>query len=184
MVKNHQPTLAAAIEHGFDSARATGYQKLPHTVAEWVEQDHGRSETRRCVVMTDLSPLGGLRHDWPGLKALVMVEARRDLLGLVSTERRYYLSSRLADAATLGSAVRGHWGIETKLHWSLDVTFGEDQSRMRAGNAAENFSVLRRIALNLFRQDHAVKAGVKTRRLLACADDAYRQKLLGLQLVA
>lgn len=184
MVKNNQPTLAAAIDSCFDTARATGYQNLPHTVAEWVEKDHGRIETRRCVVMTDLSPLGGLRHDWPGLKALVMIEACRDLQGQVSTERRYYLSSRLADAATLGPAVRGHWGIENNLHWSLDVTFGEDQSRMRAGNAAENFSVLRRIALNLFRQDHSVKAGVKTRRLLACADDAYRQKLLGLQAVA
>jgi predicted transposase YbfD/YdcC len=133
--------------------------------------------------MTDLSPLGGLRHDWPGLKALVMIEARRDFQGQVSTERRYYLSSRLADAATLGPAGRGHWGIENQLHGSLDVIFGEDQSWMRAGNAAENFSVLRRIALNLFRQDHAVKAGVKTRRLLASADDAYRQKLLGLHVV-
>ena len=89
-----------------------------------------------------------------------------------------------SSAATLGPAVRGHWGLENKLQWSLDVTFGEDQSRMRAGNAAENFSVLRRIALNLFRQDHSVRAGVKTRRLLACADDAYRQKLLGLPAVA
>lgn len=184
MVKNNQPTLAAAIDNCFDMARATGYQHLPHTTAEWIETDHGRSETRRCVVMTDLRPLGGLRHDWPGLKALVMIEARRDVQGQVSTERRYYLSSRLADAATLGPAVRGHWGIENQLHWSLDVTFGEDQSRMRAGNAAENFSVLRRIALNLFRQDHSVKAGVKTRRLLASADDVYRQKLLGLPAVA
>jgi predicted transposase YbfD/YdcC len=184
MVKNNQPTLAAAIDQCFDAAHATGYQHLPHTTAEWVEKDHGRIETRRCVVMTDLSPLGRLRHDWPGLKALVMIEARRDLQGQVTTERRYYLSSRRADAATLGPAVRGHWGIENQLHWSLDVTFGEDQSRMRAGNAAENFSVLRRIALNLFRQDHSVKAGVKTRRLLASADDVYRQKLLGLQVVA
>lgn len=184
MVKNNQPTLAAAIEGGFESARATGYQHLAHTTAEWVEKDHGRIETRRCVVTPDLSSLSALRKDWPGLQALVMIEARREVQGEVSTERRYYLSSRLADAASLGPAVRGHWGIENQLHWSLDVTFGEDQSRMRAGNAAENFSVLRRIALNLFRQDHSVKAGVKTRRLLACADDAYRQQLLGLQAVA
>jgi predicted transposase YbfD/YdcC len=62
-----------------------------------------------------------------------------------------------------GRPCAGHWGIENQRHWSLDVTFGEDQSRMRAGNAAENFAVLRRIALNLFRQDHSLKAGVKTR---------------------
>ena len=184
MVKNNQPTLAAAIEQCFDTARATGYRNLPHTAAEWVEQDHGRIETRRCVVTTDLSSLGALRADWPGLESLVMVEAQRASHGQVSMERRYYLGSRRADAATLGPVVRGHWGIENQLHWSLDVTFGEDQSRMRAGNAAENFSILRRLALNLFRQDKSVKAGVKTRRLLASTDDAYREKLLGLQAVA
>jgi predicted transposase YbfD/YdcC len=184
MVKNNQPSLAAAIEQCFDTARASGYQHLPHTMAEWVEKDPGRSETRRCVVTPDLSSLGALPKDWPGLQALVMVEARREVQGEVSTERRYYLSSRLAAAATLGPAVRGHWGIENQLHWSLDVTFGEDQARMRMGNAAENFSILRRMALNLFRQDKSVKAGVKTRRLLASTDDAYRQKLLGLQAVA
>ena len=184
MVKNNQPTLAAAIENCFDTARASGYQHLEHTAAEWIEKDHGRRETRRCVVTPDLSSLGALRQDWPGLQALVMVEARREVQGEVSTERRYYLSSRLAAAATLGPAVRGHWGIENQLHWSLDVTFGEDQARMRMGNAAENFSIFRRMALNLFRQDKSVKAGVKTRRLLASTDDAYRQKLLGLQAVA
>jgi hypothetical protein len=80
--------------------------------------------------------------------------------------------------------VRGHWGVENGLHWSLDVVFGEDQARMRQGNSAENFSILRRIALNLFRQDKSVKAGIKNRRLLAACDDAYRQKLLNIQAVA
>lgn len=80
--------------------------------------------------------------------------------------------------------VRGHWGIENQLHWSLDVVFGEDQARMRIGNAAENFSILRRIALNLFRQDKSTKGGVKTRRLLAASDDAYRLNLLSCQAVA
>ena len=97
---------------------------------------------------------------------------------MISTERRYYLCSRLADAASLGKVVRGHWGIENNLHWSLDVVFREDQARMRRGNAAENFSILRRIALNLFRQDRSVKAGIKNRRLLAASDDAYRLKLM------
>jgi predicted transposase YbfD/YdcC len=115
---------------------------------------------------------------------LVMVESSRDINGVVSTERRYYISSRLADAAHLGAVVRGHWGVENGLHWSLDVVFGEDQARMRQGNSAENFSILRRIALNLFRQDKSVKAGIKNRRLLAACDDAYRQKLLNIQAVA
>ena len=183
MVKNNQPGLAAAIEGFFNAAERVGYQGIPHTRAEWVEKGHGRIETRRCVVTGDLSCLED-RHDWPGVKALVMVEAVRDVDGVASAERRYYISSRLADAEHMGAVVRGHWGVENGLHWSLDVAFGEDQARMREGNSAENFSILRRIALNLIRQDKTVKAGVKNRRLLACCDDAYRQKLLGIQALA
>ncbi|MFO1418456.1 MAG: ISAs1 family transposase [Methylotetracoccus sp.] len=184
MVKNNQPGLAAAIEATFEAAARVDYAEVPHSRAEWHEKDHGRIETRRCTVIEDLSGLGARRQDWPGVKTLLMVESRREVNGAATTDRRYYLCSRQADAATLGSIVRGHWGIENALHWSLDVVFGEDQARMRMGNAAENFSILRRLALNLFRQDRSVKAGVKTRRLLAATDDAYRQKLLGLHAIA
>lgn len=183
MVKHNQPSLATAIEGFFEAAEQADYQGVAHTQARWIEKDHGRIETRRCVVTDDL---GCLRdgHGWAGAKTLVMVEAVREINGVASTERRYYISSRLANAERMGMAVRGHWGVENSLHWSLDVVFGEDQARMREGNSAENFSILRRIALNLFRQDTAVKAGIKNRRLLACCDDAYRQQLLGIQAVA
>lgn len=183
MVKNNQPGLAAAIEGFFSTADRTGYEGVSHTRAEWIEKDHGRIETRRCVVTDDLSCLEA-RHDWPGVKTLVLVEAIREINGVTSTERRYYISSRLADAEHIGTVVRGHWGVENGLHWSLDVAFGEDQARMREGNSAENFSILRRIALNLIRQDKSVKVGVKNRRLMAGWDDAYREKLLGMQAIA
>jgi predicted transposase YbfD/YdcC len=183
MVKNNQPTLAAAIAGFFEAAEQSGYQGVSHTRAEWVEKDHGRIETRRCVVTDDLRCLGD-GHGWAGAKALVMVESTRDINGVAGTERRYYISSRLADAERMGTVVRGHWGVENGLHWSLDVVFGEDQARMREGNSAENFSILRRISLNLIRLDKSVKAGVKNKRLLACCDDAYRQELLGIQAVA
>ena len=183
LVKNNQPGLAAAIDDFFQAAEKTGYQGVPHTRAEWIEKDHGRIETRRCVVTDDLSCLED-RPDWPGVKTLVLVEAIREINGVVSTERRYYISSLLAHATRLGTVVRGHWGVENGLHWSLDVAFGEDQACMREGNAAENFSILRRISLNLFRQGPSVKTGIKNRRLLAGWDDAYRQKLLGLQALA
>lgn len=130
MVKNNQPGLAAAIESFFSAAETTGYQGVSHTRAEWIEKDHGRIETRRCTVTDDLSCLKS-RHGWPGLKTLVMVEATRELNGVASTERRYYISSLQADAARMGAVVRGHWGVENGLHWSLDVVFGEDQARMR-----------------------------------------------------
>lgn len=175
--------MAAAIEGFFDAAEQTGYQGVPHTQAYWIEKDHGRIETRRCVVTDDLRCLGD-GHGWAEAKTLVRVESTREIGGVVGTERRYYISSRLADAEHLGTTVRGHWGVENGLHWSLDVVFGEDQARMREGNSAENFSILRRISLNLIRLDKSVKAGVKNKRLLACCDDAYRQKLLGIQAVA
>jgi predicted transposase YbfD/YdcC len=184
LVKNNQPGLAAAIEGIFEAAARVGYEGVPHTRAEWIEKDHGRIETRRCIVTDDLSGLAGRQHDWPGAKILILVESSRESKGVTSTERRYYISSRRADAAHLGTVVRGHWGVENGLHWSLDVVFGEDQARMRQGNAAENFSILRRIALYLFRQDKSVKAGIKNRRLLAASDDAYRQKLLNIQAIA
>jgi predicted transposase YbfD/YdcC len=113
-----------------------------------------------------------------------MVKSSRDINGVVSAERRYYISLRLAGADHMGTVVRGHGEIENGLHWSLDVVFGEDQARMRQGYSAENFSILRRIALNLFRQDKSVKTGIKIRRLLAVSDDAYRQNLLNIQAVA
>lgn len=184
MVKNNQPTLAAAIEGLFEAADRVAYQDITHTAADWVEKDHGRLERRRCVVIEDLSPMGAALNGWPEAKTVICMECERTCAGVTSHERRYYLCSRVGTAAYLGEVVRSHWGVENQLHWSLDVVFGEDQARMRIGNAAENFSVLRRIALNLFRQDKTSKVGVKTRRLLAASDDAYRHILLSGQAVA
>ena len=135
-------------------------------------------------MIEDLSPITAALKGWPGVKTVIRMDCERTCNGVTSHERRYYLCSRLGTAAYLGEVVRGHWGVENKLHWSLDVVFGEDQARMRVGNAAENFSILRRIALNLFRQDRSVKAGIKNRRLLAASDDAYRLKLLSGQPLA
>ena len=182
-VKNNQPTLAQAIEGFFNGAERKEWEGVPHTFAEWIEKDHGRIETRRCWVVDDLGCLGD-GHKWPQAKTLAMVEAIREINGVASTERRYYISSLLADAERMGTVVRGHWGVENGLHWLLDVAYGEDQARMREGNSAENFSILRRITLNLVRQDKSIKAGVKNRRLVAGWDDAYRQKLLGMQALA
>jgi predicted transposase YbfD/YdcC len=182
-VKNNQPTLAQAIEGFFNGAERKEWEGVPHTFAEWIEKEHGRIETRRCWVVDDLGCLGD-GHKWPQAKTLAMVEAIREINGVASTERRYYISSLLADAERMGTVVRGHWGVENGLHWSLDVAYGEDQARMREGNSAENFSILRRITLNLVRQDKSIKAGVKNRRLVAGWDDAYRQKLLGMQALA
>lgn len=183
MVKNNQPTLAGALEACFEAAERSGFEGIAHTRAEWVEKGHGRIETRRCVAVGDLSGLGN-RPDWPGVKTLVLLESVREVSGVASCERRYHISSMEAGAERPGRVARGHWGVDNGLNGSLDVAYGEDQSRMREGNAAENFSILRRITLNLIRQDKSVKAGVKNRRKLAGWEDGYREKLLGLQPLA
>jgi predicted transposase YbfD/YdcC len=96
-----------------------------------------------------------------------------------SAEIRYYITSLRPDAAHLNRVIRQHWGIENKLHWAFDVSFGEDLSRKRAGHAAQNFSVLNRIALNLVKQDKSSQRGIKGKRLKAAWNHPYLLKLLG-----
>ena len=124
------------------------------------------------MVIEALTPFGVALNGWPEAKTIIRMECEHTCAGVTSHGRHYYLCSCLGTAAYLGDVVRGHWGVVNQLNWSLDVVFGEDQARMRIGNAAENFSVLRRISLNLFCLDKTSKVGVKTRRHLAARDDA------------
>ncbi len=161
-------------------AKEKAWEGISFTRAKWVDGEHGRIETRECVVIHDWKQ-SPVIQGWPSVRSLVMIESTREVKGKISFERRYFISSLNVEASRMGKTIRDHWGVENGLHWSLDIAFGEDQSRMREGNAAENFSILRRIALNLIRQDKTTKAGVKNRRLLAGWDDQYRQKILGIQ---
>lgn len=113
------------------------------------------------------------KQAWPGLRSVAAVASERRIGGATETEVRYFLTSLPADAPAIAAAVRGHWGIENRLHWVLDVAFREDECRVRAGHAAENFAVLRHIALNLLRRDATVRAGIKAKRLLCGWDEAY-----------
>ncbi len=101
-VKNNQPTLAQAIEGFFNGAERKEWEGVPHTFAEWIEKEHGRIETRRCWVVDDLGCLGE-DHKWAQAKTLSMVEAIREINGVASTERRYYISSLQADAQRMGT---------------------------------------------------------------------------------
>ncbi|MFM8333852.1 MAG: ISAs1 family transposase [Candidatus Methylumidiphilus sp.] len=106
------PGSAAATEGFLDAAEQAGYRGAAHTQARWIEKDHGRIETRRCVATDDLGCLGEGRS-WAGAKALVREESTREIGGAASAERRYCVSSRLADAEHMGAVVRGHWGVGT-----------------------------------------------------------------------
>jgi len=142
-----------------------------------IEKGHGRVETRRYWQSTDIEWFEdqGL---WKGLKSFGMVESIRSIKGKSTLERRYYLSSLPLDAKRFGEAVRGHWGVENSLHWSLDVTFREDDSRARARNAAQNLATLWRMALNLIKKDRSRKASVRTKRYIAAIDLPFLVHLL------
>ncbi len=172
-VKENQPGLLADIKDTFQMLAADA-------VAEEVDCGHGRVERRNCSVVADLSLLER-PFEWASLQALVRIESERyhKVSGKTEREIRYYITSLKPDAGRLNGAIRQHWGIENKLHWVLDVGFGEDLDRKRAGHAAQNFSLLNRIALNLLKQETTFKRGIKGKRLKAAWNHPYLLKLLG-----
>jgi predicted transposase YbfD/YdcC len=151
------------------------------SVAEEIDCGHGRVEKRTCSVMSDTSLLENAA-EWTALRGLVRIEAERyhKVSGKMEREIRYYITTLKPEALPLNRMIRQHWGIENKLHWVLDVAFGEDGSRKRVGHAAQNFSLLNRIALNLLKQDTHLKRGIKGKRLKAAWDHPYLLKLLGI----
>jgi predicted transposase YbfD/YdcC len=156
------------------------FRFLPaNTVSEETDSGHGRVERRVCTVVNDLSMIENVEQ-WENLQCLVRIEAERYFKSTGKTERetRFYISSLPADATLLNKSIRSHWGIENSLHWILDVAFNEDNSRKRAGHAAQNFSVLNRIALNLLKNEMTSKRGIKGKRLKAGWDNEYLKKLL------
>lgn len=144
-----------------------------------VEKDHGRLEIR-CYYQSDYLGWFADRAKWEGLKSVGMVESIREVNNNRSVERRYYLCSLPVGIETFARAVRGHWGVENKVHWVMDVCFREDQSRARAGYAAENLATLRRLALNLLKREKTKKRGIRGKQLNASWDHAYLLRLLGI----
>ena len=176
-LKGNHPNLQQEVEIFFDAIvneRSFGYEISRY---ETVDGEHGRIETRKYW-QVNVPDYVKEKAAWPGLASLGMCEATRELNGQASGEKRYYLSSLGVDAKRFAEAARGHWSIENSLHWILDVVFREDDSRVRVGHAAENFGLLRRIAVNLLQQEKTLKRGVKTKRLKAALDERYLLKVL------
>lgn len=146
---------------------------------ETIEKDHGRIEIRRYWHTEDIDWFEDKKL-WPGLISVGMVESIRDINDEVSLERRLYLSSLATNAKRFGQAVREHWGVENPLHWSLDVTFGEDQSRARTKYAAQNLATLRRIALNILKKDNSKKIPLRRKRMVAALDHTYLKAIIGI----
>jgi predicted transposase YbfD/YdcC len=144
-----------------------------------VEKDHGRIETRRYWQSQTLEWFADL-DQWEGLRSVGVVESLREINGQLTTERRYYLSSLALDIGSFARAVRSHWGVENNVHWHMDVSFAEDQSRARTGFAAENLATLRRLALNLLKRDKTKKRGIRGKQKNAGWDHRYLLHLLGM----
>jgi predicted transposase YbfD/YdcC len=145
-----------------------------------VEKGHGRVDIRECWTVSNPDYLFYVhnRSDWAKLRTLVMVKRERRRGDQIETEVKYYISSLESNAEHILAVVRGHWGIENQLHWVLDIAFREDESRLRKGNGAQNFAVLRHIALNLLKQERTCKRGIKTKRLKAGWSRDYLVKVL------
>jgi predicted transposase YbfD/YdcC len=178
-VKDNQPTLHVKVKSLLDEAILDSFQDMSHDYYEQTDGGHGRIETRQVWVTDEVKWLGQeLRDEWVGLSSIAVVQSSRTVDGKVSTERRYVISSlKGCNARLMAGAIRGHWGIENTLHWRLDMTFREDESRLHVGHGAENFSRVRRIVLNKLR-DGTEKGSLKNKRYRCSIDREYLLKKL------
>jgi predicted transposase YbfD/YdcC len=173
-VKNNQPTLYAAIEAAF--AQEHGPDVAP--VTETFEHNHGRVEHRSVTVLK--APRGITKTgEWVGLKSIVRVERTRVQGDTETREVHFYITSMsVKRLARIARAIRAHWSVENTLHWSLDMTFREDESRVRQRNAAENLAVVRRLALTLIKRDTSKKTSMRIKRMVAAMDPTYALHVL------
>jgi predicted transposase YbfD/YdcC len=175
-VKQNQPTLYEQVREAIDEGLEQDAEPIDEPCTD--EKGHGRQEVRTYAVFP--APEGvdpeGL---WQDLSAVgVTFSERTDSRGRTSLEGRYYILSRQLSAKEFADAVRGHWSIENQLHWQLDVSFREDESRVRTGHAAANLSVIRRFALGLLKRETECRRGIETKRLKCALSEKYREKVL------
>lgn len=175
-VKDNQPGLHEAIETFLTTAEAHEFAGVKHSFHSSTDTGHGRVEVRRCWAFDQLSCLPTPER-WAGLRSFAVVENESHRNGTVSRERRCFISSVAPDAALLAHAVRRHWEIENGFHWVLDVTFREDDSRIRRGNGAENFAAMRSLAISLLKRE-PTKISIRKKRIRAALNDDFRLQVL------
>ena len=176
-LKGNQGTLREDVEQLFDWACQTDFKGIDHEAYQTIDKGHGRIEVRRYWLLDNVEYLENAER-WDGLNRVGMIESERRVDGQPPTiERRYYLTSLDGGVEQFAYASRAHWGIENKLHWSLDVVFHEDDSRIRTGHAPENMTVIRKIALNLLAKESS-KGSKKAKRLKAGWDNDFLVQVL------
>ena len=176
-VKDNQPKLHEAIKALFSDERQDDLLKMPHREHQTSEKGHGRID-ERCYVLAKIPPDFPLKDQWPGIKAVGMaVRVTEKSDGTTSGDARYFISSRFLSGKRFAQAVRGHWGIENSLHWVLDVTFDEDQTRTRNRHMADNLSWLRRFAISLLKR-HPSKHSIKGKSQIAGWSNEFLMQVL------
>jgi predicted transposase YbfD/YdcC len=179
-VKDNQPATYQKIKTLLDEGILEGFAGWKASSHQSSNGGHGRLETRTAWVTSEIEPLGEVAKQWPALAAIAVVESRRTMLGKDAQPtrfRRYYLLSRMMPAAEVQKIVRGHWGIENSLHYILDVSYGEDASRIRR-RSATNYSRLRRLTLNLLKKETSVQESIAGKRELCALSREYRLKVI------
>jgi predicted transposase YbfD/YdcC len=179
-VKENQGHLYEDIHDLFEDDWKFDFKDAPYSYAKTVNKGHGRIEIRQCWTISDPEYLANVREltRWAGIQSLTMILSERRIGEEVEIQDRYYISSLPSDAEKILKAKRSYWGIENRLHWVLDIAFNEDHSRVRKDNAPQNFAVLRHMALNLLKQEHSLKVGIKAKRLKCGWDSAYLLQVL------
>ena len=170
-LKGNQGSLHEDVKLFIAEQTAKNFEDATISRDRSVDADHGRIETRNVTVIHDVAWLRQ-RHDWPGLNGIVVVESSRELPDRTEQETRLYLTSLTASAAALGPAVRSHWAIEISLHWVMDMTFRDDECRIRTHHAPANFATIRHMAHNLLRNARG-KDSLRLRRKLAAWNDDF-----------
>jgi predicted transposase YbfD/YdcC len=181
-LKKNQRSLYSNAERLLNNA-----QEEELSCSETKNKGHGRIEMRKCIAMElpktflqELEKKNKKRHQvpWKGLKSVCKVVSNRSVKGKATEEIRYYLTSLEADSLRILEAARSHWGVENKLHWTLDVSFDEDSCRIRNGFAGENMAVIRQLALNLLKQEKSTNKSVNSKRLTCGWENDYLKKVI------
>ena len=175
-LKGNQGLLREDVEVFMAEQKAASFQNTTISRHETVDGDHGRIETRTTTVIHDTAWLQD-RHDWPGLKAVVMVQSTREIDGKIEQETRFYITSLVLLANLLGPIIRSHWAVENSLHWVMDMIFRDDECRVRTEHAPANFTTIKHMAHNLIRKAPG-KDSLRLRRKTAAWDDDFLASLI------
>lgn len=164
-LKGNQSSLHEDVRLHFEQPAPASLARM--ISAETIDKGHGRIEVRQCRLSTDIGWLRERHPEWKNLSSIVAIDSERLIGDTTTQETRYFISSSQASAAQMLAAVRLHWGIENQLHWVLDMSFGEDQSRIRKDNAPANVAIIRHTALNMIRQTPKKRMSLKRMRKAA-----------------